>query len=260
VLVIKRKENNLANAKDIKPEALRILLSGEPGSGKTKLAASFPNAHFVDLDDGMLTVRGEDVNYITISEHETTDPDFLAIAEELPKLKNGQTYATLSTFEKAQIVIDHWTKKLGAGDTLVIDSLTFYSQAAFDHVLAVEKPKDNRMAYGMAQKLISVTLDMIRQRPCNIILTAHKKLRTDENGNLLKVQPQTVGNALADIIPSHFDEYWDLDVEIKKKAGVDVKTYVMRTSPEKKQSMKSRLNLPDRIEDPSYTKIMELLK
>jgi adenosyl cobinamide kinase/adenosyl cobinamide phosphate guanylyltransferase len=261
VLIIKRKENTtLANAKDIKPDALRILLVGEAGTGKTVFASTFPNAYFVDLDDGMLSVRGKDVNYISISQYETNDPDFDEIIKDLPKPKGGKRHQELSTFEKAQVVIEHWANNLKAGDTLVIDSLTFYSQAAFDYIIETEKPKDNRMAYGAAQKLISATLDLIRTRPCNIILIAHKKIKTDENGNVVEITPQTVGNALANILPSHFDEVWRMEVELKKKGGEDHKTYVMHTCPTRKEKGKSRLRLPDRIEEPSYEKIMSLIE
>ena len=249
----------MANAKDIKPDALRILLVGDAGTGKTVLASTFPNAHFVDLDDGMLSVRGKDVNYISISQYKTEDEDFDTITKDLPAVKRGNDYQEQSTFEKAQIVIEHWANTLKAGDTLVIDSLTFYSQAAFDYVLATEKFKDNRMAYGAAQKLVSTTLDLIRTRPCNVILIAHKKVKTDENGNVTEITPQTVGNALANILPSHFDEVYRMEVEIKKKGGVDEKTYVMHTCPTRKEKGKSRLNLPERIEDPTYEKIMKLI-
>lgn len=250
----------MANAKNLKSDAIRLLLVGEAGSGKTKLSATFPNPHFVDLDDGMLTVRGQDVNYITIGQYKTEDPDFLEIVKDKPALKGKiKDYSELTTFEKAQAVIEHWANTLKAGDTLIIDSLTFYSQAAFDYVIEVEKPKDNRQAYGAAQKLISSTFDLIRTRPCNIILTAHKKLRTDEHGNLLTVQPMTVGNALADIIPSHFDEVYRMEVEISKKGGEEQKEYVLYTCPTKKQKGKSRLGLPERIVDPTYEKLIKAI-
>ena len=110
----------MARTKDITPDTLKILLIGDAGTGKTRLAATFPEPHFVDLDGGMLSVRDSDVQYITVAERETTDPDFLAIYP-----KNAEKKAKQSMFLKAQDLIEHWANNLTADQTLVIDSLTF---------------------------------------------------------------------------------------------------------------------------------------
>ncbi len=249
----------MANAKDLKPTALKVLIWGKPGTGKTKIAATFPDPHFVDLDDGMLTVRGQDVNYITITDQPTTDPDFLAMCKELPEIKKGTPYPEQSRFEKAQIAIGNYAATLTDKQTLVIDSLTFYSQSAFDHIMEVEKPKDNRQVYGAAQKLISATLDILKDRPCHVVLLAHVKTNTDEHGNITTIVPQTTGNALAAVLPGHFDEVWRTEVEMDKK-DPSKHVYVMHTAPMKKENAKSRLDLPSRIVDPTYDKVVKMIK
>lgn len=259
MLTINYKDKALANAKDITVTAIKSLIWGPPGSGKTKIAATFPNPHFVDLDDGMLTVRGQDINYVTITAQETTDPDFLAMCAEMPPLKKGTPYHQQSRFEKAQIAIQYYANKLTANQTLVIDSLTFYSQSAFDHIMEVEKPKDNRQVYGAAQKLISATLDILKDRPCNVVLLAHVKTNIDEHGNITTIVPQTTGNALAAVLPGHFDEVWRTEVEMDRK-DPEKHVYVIHTAPMKKENAKSRLELPAKIVDPTYEKIMKLVK
>jgi len=245
----------MANTRDIKPNTLKVLLVGDAGTKKTILSSSFPDPHFVDLDGGMLSVRGKDITYVTIGEKETTDPDFLAILKS-PK------YAGHSMFLKAQYLIEHWANTLTANQTLVIDSLTFYSEAALNHVAALEKNKDARQNYMGAQNLIRATFEKLKSLPCNVVVTAHRVL-VEESEGIMSYLPKTAGKSFALMLPSYFDEVWRTSVKTKKvkdSSGklVPTQIFTLDTIKSMKEQGKTRLNLPSSIEDPTYEKIMTL--
>jgi hypothetical protein len=241
----------MANTKQITNGTLKVLLVGDAGSKKTLLASTFPDPHFVDLDDGMLVCRGKDIKYITISERETTDPDFLAIC------KNPTRDAKLSAFAKSQMLIEHWLNNLTANQTLVLDSLTFYSDAALRHVQKLENPKDMRQTYGGAQKLISCTFELFKTVPCNIVVIAHRAM-VEESEGVISYVPKTAGKSFALQLPSFFDEVWRTTTVTKKIGGETIQKYAIETFKTHKEQGKTRLNLPTVIEDPTYDKIISL--
>ena len=245
----------MANTKTITPNTLKVLLVGDAGTKKTILASTFPDPHFVDLDGGMLSVRGKDIQYVTIGEKETTDEDFLAILKS-PK------YANHSMFLKAQYLIEHWANTLTANQTLVIDSLTFYSEAALNHVAALEKNKDARQNYMGAQSLIKATFEKLKALPCNVVVTAHRVL-VEESEGVMSYLPKTAGKSFALILPSYFDEVWRTTVKSKKIKDSSGKlspsqVFSLETIKSLREQGKTRLNLPSSIEDPTYDKIMNL--
>jgi hypothetical protein len=247
----------MANAQAITNGTLKVLLVGDAGSKKTLLASTFPDPHFVDLDDGMLVCRGRDVKYITIGERETTDPDFFAICKELNKVP--EKMAKMSSFAKAQLVIEYWANTLKENQTLVLDSLTFYSEAALRHVQKLENPKDMRQTYGGAQKLIAMTFEQFKNIPANVVVIAHRTLVEEQEG-VISYVPKTAGKSFALQLPSFFDEVWRATTMTKKVGGVQTQTYTIETFKTNREQGKTRLNLPQVIEDPTYDKIIALTK
>ena len=249
----------MANTKNYTVEALKILLVGDAGTKKTRLSGSFPDPHFIDLDAGMGVLRDKEVNYITLGEKPTTDPDFL----EITKNTKGKPVNERSMFEKAQHLLEHYANTLTKDQTLVLDSLTFYSRAALNHVQQQEKFKDNRKTYGVAQQLITETFEMLKNIECNVIVTAHRTL-VENNEGILSYVPVTAGKAFAMTLPAYFDEVWRTcaKTETKKTKGVTEydKKFWLETCVTRKEQGKSRvLHLPDVIEDPTYDKIMSLV-
>jgi len=240
----------MANTQNLTPDTLKVLLVGDAGTKKTILSSTFPDPHFVDLDGGMMSVRGKNINYITIGEKPTNDPDFLAIIKN-PKM------ASHSMFAKAQYLIEHWANTLTAQQTLVIDSLTFYSEAALNHVQKLENNKDMRQTYGGAQKLIAATFEALKAVQCNVVITAHRVLVEDGDG-INSYVPRTCGKSFGYMLPAYFDEIWRTSVKIKKKGGESEQIFALETIKNLREQGKTRLNLPALIEDPTYDKIIEL--
>jgi hypothetical protein len=250
----------MANTADLTPHTLKVLLVGDAGTKKTILASTFPDPHFVDLDGGMLSVRGKNVKYITIGEKETTDPDFLAIYK-----LNAEKKAKQSMFLKAQDLIEYWANTLTAQQTLVIDSLTFYSEAALNHVQKLENNKDARQTYMGAQKLISTTFELLKHLECNVIVTAHRTM-VEETEGVISYVPKTAGKSFALALPSYFDEVWRTSVKTAKVKGaqgeksITQQVFALETIKGLREQGKSRLNLPPVVEEPTYEKIMALAK
>lgn len=252
-LKLNKGDYTVANAKDINTGALKVLLVGDAGTRKTFLACQFPGCHVVDLDGGMLTVRGQDVTYITIGERPTTDPDFLEIVGGEKSKKH-----THSMFLKSQYLIEHWANTLDASHTLVVDSLTFYSEAALNHIRKIENNKDERQNYLGAQKLISGTFEKLKMLPCNVVVTAHRTLIEDDGGGLSQYVPRTAGRGFAMMLPAYFDEIWRTSVKSKKVKGESVQVFTLETIKSAREQGKTRLNLPPVIEEPTYDKILKL--
>lgn len=242
----------MANAKTMNAKSLKVLLVGDAGTYKTRLAATFPQPHFVDFDDGMLSVRGQDVIYITIGRKETTDEDFLAL---FPTKK-----AKMRAFVKGQALLEHWANTLTKDQTLVLDSFTFYTDAALEHVLALNnQPTPRIQDWGAAQKLLEGTLEELNKLPCNVVVIAHRDMKQDQETGAISYVPQTIGK-LAKKMPAYFDEVWRTNTKLKKEGGSDVEEFYIETIKGRREDGKTRLNLPSKIVNPTYESIIQIMK
>jgi hypothetical protein len=241
----------MANAKDIDIEkGMKILLYGPAGTGKTEFASTFPNPHFIDLDNGMLTVAGKDITYVTISQKKTTDPLFLDNVDK--------RYHDKCAYQKAVKMIEYWANKLTKDDTLIIDSWTFMNEFVMKFVLKLANQGTPRIQdWGAAQGLLIGILDQINDLECNVIIIAHTQFVKDENSGFVSWLPDTIGK-LATKMSVFFDEVYLMSAERGKGADKDKVVYVTTTVPTRSTTAKTRLKLPNRIENCTYSKLIKL--
>lgn len=89
---------------------------------------------------------------------------------------------------------------------LVIDSLTFFSDAAMNYAEVFKFSKDRRQIYGAAQDAIEFVLALLKSKEfnTNVILIAHVRY-VDRDDGLRKGYPKTAGTANAPTIPAYFN-------------------------------------------------------
>jgi hypothetical protein len=244
----------MANAKDMKEKPLKVLLWGPSGTGKTKLSGSFPNPHFIDLDNGMSTLAGSNINYITLSDKLTTDEDFIAICKA--NKKDPDKMCKSVGYVKTMFLLEHWANTLTSNDTVIVDSLTILNNGALDYVLKLAGVATARIQdYGAAQKLLEDVFEQINDVKCNVIVIAHQQFVKDDESGFISWLPDTIGK-LANRIPIYFDEVWLTGTE-RSKEDKNKQDYYIETRPTRRTTAKSRLSLPAKIVDPTYEKVMK---
>jgi len=242
----------MANTSDINPanEGMKILLYGPSGTGKTELASTFPNPHFVDLDNGMLSLAGKDITYITIGKKPSEDPLFKEIVDK--------RYWDKDPYTRAAKVIEYWANNLTNKDTLVIDSWTFMNDYAMAYILGLANQSFPRIQdWGAGQGMLINLLTQINDIKCNVIVVAHSQFVKDETSGFVSWLPDTIGK-LATKISVFFDEVYVTNVERGKGADREQCIYYIDTVPTRSTTAKSRLKLPNRIDNPTYEKLIEL--
>src|SRR5207253_9324583 len=117
-------------------------------------------------------------------------------------------------FIPAHKMLDHWRyddTDLGSPNTwgpttiLVLDSLSFFSDAAFDWAKGLNpNSKDPRQWYYSAQQAVESALALLTSGSfrTNIIVTAHVRYSTGEDGRN-KGYPNAIGSALGPTIPRY---------------------------------------------------------
>jgi hypothetical protein len=207
-------------------EFTKLLIEGDSGSGKTGALASLVAAGFylriLDMDNGLDVLKQfilrdspdkiDNVEYRTLRDKYKSGPEGPVIA------------GTPKAFVDAVKLLDRWKYTDGGSETdlgvpsewgsnciLVIDSLTFLSDAAF----AFREPlaprgkdgkHDARAVYKDAQDAIESVLAFVTGESfrTNVIVTSHIRYIENPDGSK-KGYPTSVGSALGPIIPRYFN-------------------------------------------------------
>jgi hypothetical protein len=203
-------------------EFTKLLIEGDSGSGKTGALASLVAAGYklriLDMDNGLDPLK-------TFVEH--TCPQNLGNVEFRTlrdKWKSGPEGPVIAGTPKAFVdtvkMLDRWKydetdlgipSEWGSDTILVIDSLTFLSDAAwaFREPLAVKGKDgkyDQRAIYKDAQDAIESVLAFVTGETfrTNVIVTSHIRYIENLDGTR-KGYPTSVGSALGPIIPRYFN-------------------------------------------------------
>jgi hypothetical protein len=225
-------------------EFLKVMSVGEPGTGKSVFAGSFPTPGYIfDFSNGIVGYRGLDFDY-----------------DQFPMGPIGWV-----EFEKALTKVKISVKE-GKYKTVVVDDLSAMTDLAMERSLQLD-PKRNpaggplwQVHYGMVKNLMEGRLRQILDLDANIVFIAHLNVIKDETtGNIVGVEPMLTGQ-LSTKIPGYFDEVY---YHSTRKEGGDVK-WVVQTIPIGWNRARSRISgkqrlLPDMM-DNDYNEVMDYIR
>lgn len=236
----------MPSAKDVTvdTEFLKVMSVGDPGSGKSVFAGSFPTPGYVfDFSNGIVGYRGLDFDY-----------DQFAL---------GPTGWV--QFEKALMQVKKDTIE-GKYKTIIVDDLSGMTDLAMERSMQLD-PKRNpaggplwNVHFQMVKNLMEGRLRQILDLKCNIVFIAHLTvIKDEESGNIIGVEPMLTGQ-LSTKIPGYFDEVYYHTV---RREGGETKWFV-QTIPIGWNKGRSRLSgkqrlLPDMIEN-DYNEVMAYIR
>ena len=196
----------------------KMLLEGDSGSGKTgaltSLVAAGYKLRILDMDNGLETLK----QFVSKECPDNLERiDFRTLRDDYKSSALGPIIAGKpKAFVDALKMLDRWKyddvdlgepSSWGADCILVVDSLTFLSDAAFIWAQGLNpSAKDPRQWYGQAQEAIEKVLALLTSPSfeTNVIVTSHIKYIENPDGSR-KGYPTAVGSALSPVIPRYFN-------------------------------------------------------
>lgn len=210
----------------------KLLVIGDSKTGKTGALSSLVFAGYklriLDYDNGLdilkQAVQRRDKSLLS-------NVEFRTLRDKREWVNNGSVIkGTPTAFADGIKMLDRWKYKKKIKDEeveidlgipakwgpqciLVIDSLTFMSDAAYDHREPLT-PRgkggeyDGRAVYGDAQHAIENTLALLTSDgfQSNVIVIAHVNYQDNPDGTT-KGYPVSVGKKLSPKIPTYFNNY-----------------------------------------------------
>jgi hypothetical protein len=196
-----------------------MLLLGPSGTGKTGALLSLILAGYrvsvIDMDNGLDWL----VNKLKKDHPDKLDNlDFQTFKDKFKMTAAGPQYSGVpNAYTRAVQALEKWDdgtipSEWGPNRVLVLDSLTFFGDAAYNWKDALNPSvKDKRQIYGEAQGAVTDILGAITSPDfkTNVIVNTHVRwiYQTDSQGNrnLVKGGPSSIGEALMDKIGTYFN-------------------------------------------------------
>jgi hypothetical protein len=187
---------------------VKLLLCGDPGSGKTGSLATLANAgyhvHIVDLDNNLAIIK----NYLKPDAPGSVD--YVSIAAKEP-----------TSWNKAVGYLDKWDdgtdpKTWDAKHVLVIDSATFLNEVLFNSLAAKKnivvedaQAAQLRDIYNQQFKYFETLVAKLcgDKYKCHIVMTAHLRWLGGED-KPLKCYPAFMGQQLPDKVSRYMNNVW----------------------------------------------------
>jgi len=223
------------NTLTLEDHYLKVLAYGVSGTGKTTFASTFPKPFFIDFDQGMLSLRGKDVSYVSCTDI----------------VRNGVLVS--HGCDEADKAFDEVLESPDF-NTIIVDSITTYQASMLEKVLKTNnKTIPGILEYGLRIKALQNLFMKLRAVPKHVVIIAHEQVVKDELLGGVLIQPLVSGDKLPQQLPLYFDEVYRFVVrQTTKKLE-----YVMFTKAGTNFTAKSRLGvLPSPMES-SYEAIVK---
>ena len=230
---------------------VRIMVYGETGVGKTRLAGTFPHPFFFNFNRGLITLRQMGVKPLELRLGRT-DYIYKIVKDALRKLKEKE--GPFDKLEVETIVFDDLTD---LADFLIADMMLHPAPGKQKRDPTMVKPEwDDYAVLRNQLKEICITA---RELDYNMVGIAGLKTEIGEVGSSQYGKPLILGS-FRDHVGYGFDEYYHMTVEGE---GEKMK-YVTYTAPHRSIGVsfeaKSRTGLPSKIENMDYGKLKAALE
>jgi phage nucleotide-binding protein len=174
----------LKRTKEATAQAVKLLVYGQAGAGKTSLIPTLPKPIILSAEGGLLSIADTNLPFIEIT--------------SMQELQEAYKWLTSSS-------------EAGEFQSVALDSISEIAEV----VLNAEKKinKDPRAAYGAMQEQMADVIRAFRDLPGKHVYMSAKLEKTqDEMGRVLYA-PSMPGNKTGQSLPYFFDEVLALRVE-----------------------------------------------
>ena len=201
-------------------DAVKILVYGESGFGKTVLCGTAPNPIIISAESGLLSLRAQNLPVIEVSS--VTDLD------------EAYTYCSTSEYS-----------------TICLDSVSEIAEVCLSELK--KKYKDGRKAYGDMFDMVAERIRKFRDLPGKHVYFTAKQVRSeDADTGITRYGPSMPGKTLTNNVEYFFDEV--LCLRIGETEGGEKYRY-LQTQPDIQYKAKDRSGALDDMEPPNLTKI-----
>ena len=224
----------------------RVLGYGDLGTGKTLFGGTFPDPFIIDTDRGLITLDTMGVlpPDNRIIELQKTDSIFKIVKDILFKLRDGKP-----PFDKnppKTLIIDSFT---GLADFYLYEAMT----APDSNEVNIKRPEYEKAEYShwaLLKNRCQATWEILKDLPMHVYVTAGVKVEKDETTGKFVGGPNVQGGA-RDIIGHAFDEVYFFQ---PVGSGEKIR-YTIFTKTYDFYHAKSRLDLPAKLETPTFDKL-----
>lgn len=222
---------NITNTKGLHADAVKILLYGDAGTGKTSLLGTGDNQSTLILsaESGLLSLNEKDIAVASISNWREFQQAYAEISKD-PELQKFTTIGIDSLTEIADMLVTHLEK-----------------QPEF------QDPKNTFKLWGEYNKRMTSVIKAFRDLPnVNVIFTA--LVEDVKDGQALIKKPLIAGSKAQQMLPSYFDEVFYLNVNSATQERE------LHTQPTLSFVAKDRSGKLDSIEQPNLLNLISKIK
>jgi len=174
----------LKRTKEATAQAVKLLVYGQAGAGKTSLIPTLPTPIILSAEGGLLSIADTNLPFIEIT--------------SMTDLREAYQWLT-SSAEAAEF------------ESVALDSISEIAEVVLNHEKKINK--DPRAAYGAMQEQMADIIRAFRDLPGKHVYMSAKLEKTqDEMGRVLYA-PSMPGNKTGQSLPYFFDEVLALRVE-----------------------------------------------
>jgi hypothetical protein len=214
----------------------RVLLFGDTGVGKTRLAGSFPSPFFLDSDRGGKTLVGQTIPFLSISRDGKVFDEVMEILRALQ-----QSSAPFNTLKVETLVFDSVTS---LADMLMTEAMKTTGKIAIDP----NKEKPEWSHYSIVQARLKTIIKFAQDLDINVVATCGTKLEKDDIRGTFIGKPNILGG-YRDVISYDFDDVVFMTCE----GTQDSRKYMAYTGKISYFEAKTRSGLNFKYQNPSYS-------
>ncbi len=178
-----------------KGTGIQVGILGQPGVGKSRLAATFFKPFFIDLEpDGATSALPDGVHRAVIPMSPTTMEDVIKVIRSIKAVEPEDGVIDYKTAEGTHVEIG----------TLVIDTLNVIQRSLQTFKILKGRNVMERRDWGrLLEEMQKLVLEWAGL-PIDVVIVCHSKVRSDDDGKKITIADFAVRGGLRDELPGWF--------------------------------------------------------